>query len=200
MSEMKRRTFIGRTAAASTALLLGPPAASRAATVAATPMDAAIMRDLVAFTRQSFGTSHPMPFGAAIVATDAGKLLVQRLNEVGPRLDPTCHGEVNAIRAGCQALKRVGLSGYTLYTTGEPCAMCAAAVVWARLDGVVYGATVDDLAARMFQLRIPAADVIAKSDRPCRVTGPVEREACVGLFDDPVIQKLLEGWRPAVRR
>src|SRR5262245_52791501 len=93
------------------------------------PADDAIMRDLVAFTRGSFRTANPVPFGAAIVATDSGAVLVRRLNEVGPRLDPSRHGEVNAIRAACRKLERVSLAGYTLYTTGEPCPMCAGAIV-----------------------------------------------------------------------
>ncbi len=153
------------------------------------------MRDLVAFTRRSFSTANPVPFGAAIVATDSGALLVRRLNEVGLRIDPARHGEVNAIRAACRKLERLSLAGYTLYTTGEPCPMCAAAIVWARLDGVVYGATIADMAAHLPQIGIGAAEIIARSDHPCRVSGPVDRDACLALFTDPIMQEAFERWR-----
>ncbi len=192
---MKRRAFIRR-AAATPALLVGSSAgASSAVTAEAAPADAATMRDLVAFTRGSFTTSNPTPFGAAIAASDSGALLVRRLNEVGPRIDPTCHGEVNTVRAACRKLKRLRLAGYTLYTTGEPCPMCAAAIVFAGLDRMVFGATIADIGAYMPQIRISAADVVARGDGACRVTGPVERDACLVLFADPALQKVFARWR-----
>lgn len=58
---------------------------------------------------------------------------------VGEDHDPTAHAEVNAIRAACQKLGVAKLpAGYWLYTTFEPCPLCASAAVWAGVTGVVY--------------------------------------------------------------
>ena len=54
--------------------------------------------------------------------------------------DPTAHAEINAIRAASNATGNYRLPGTTLYTTMEPCVMCAGAIVHARIDRVVYGA------------------------------------------------------------
>jgi tRNA(Arg) A34 adenosine deaminase TadA len=58
--------------------------------------------------------------------------------------DPTWHGEMEAIRSAAKKLGNFNLSGCTLYTTGEPCPMCAGAIFWARIDRVVYASTIAD--------------------------------------------------------
>jgi len=64
--------------------------------------------------------------------------------------DPTAHGEVNAIRAACDALGTFTLTGCELYTSCQPCPMCLAACYWARLDAIYYGSSAADAARAGF--------------------------------------------------
>lgn len=89
------------------------------------------------------------PFGAVIVGPD-GRRIAEGCNRVTSANDPTAHAEISAIRAACAALGTFKLEGCTLYTSCEPCPMCLAAAYWARVDGIVYGATRADAAAAGF--------------------------------------------------
>jgi tRNA(adenine34) deaminase len=79
-----------------------------------------------------------VPVGAVIVR--GGELLAAGHNERERLADPTAHAEILAIRAAAEALGGWRLPGTTLYVTLEPCAMCAGAIVLARIPEVVYGA------------------------------------------------------------
>lgn len=79
-----------------------------------------------------------VPIGAAIYRE--GELLARAGNERELRKDPTAHAEVLAIRAAAERLGGWRLPGTTLYVTLEPCAMCAGAIVLARIPTVVFGA------------------------------------------------------------
>ena len=76
--------------------------------------------------------------GALVVR--AGTTIASASNRTVRDQDPTAHAEIQAIRAAAQALGSWRLTGCTLYVTLEPCAMCAGAIVLARLDRVVVGA------------------------------------------------------------
>jgi tRNA(Arg) A34 adenosine deaminase TadA len=153
------------------------------------------MRELVAFTAETFKTPHPIPFGAAIYGTDAGKLLMRAVNAVGPEHDPSAHAELRTIRLACAQLRSSSLRGYTLYTTCEPCPMCMGCILWAGLDRVVYGATIADAARFGHQIEIPAVDLARHYDLPCTVDGPVAHEICLALFTNPAMQKVFASWR-----
>lgn len=84
------------------------------------------------------------PFGAIVVKDDV--VVSTGVNRVTRDLDPTAHAEVVAIRSACAALGVFALHGCTLYTSCEPCPMCAASALWARLDRVVFAANRDDAA------------------------------------------------------
>lgn len=60
-------------------------------------------------------------------------------NRVVVNNDPTCHGEIDAIRKACRNLKTFDLSGCEIYTTGYHCPMCLCAILWANIDKVYYG-------------------------------------------------------------
>jgi tRNA(adenine34) deaminase len=79
-----------------------------------------------------------VPVGCAIVR--AGEVLARAGNEREHRADPTAHAETIALRAAAEASGTWRLDGCTMYVTLEPCAMCAGAIVLARLDRVVVGA------------------------------------------------------------
>jgi tRNA(adenine34) deaminase len=80
-----------------------------------------------------------VPIGAVVAGAD-GALLAAAHNERELRQDPTAHAEILALRAAAQALGSWRVLGATLYVTLEPCAMCAGAIVLARVPRVVYGA------------------------------------------------------------
>jgi guanine deaminase len=92
------------------------------------------------------------PFGAVIVGAD-GRLLGEGQNRVTRDLDPSAHAEVTAIRAACRAVGDFALGGATLYTSCEPCPMCLATSLWARVDRIVFAADRHDAARGGFDDR-----------------------------------------------
>ena len=79
-----------------------------------------------------------VPIGAVVV--HEGKIIVRGQNRVLRDVDPTAHAEIVAMREAARALGNYRLSGCTLYVTLEPCAMCAGAMIHARIDRLVYAA------------------------------------------------------------
>ena len=82
------------------------------------------------------------PFGCVIVKD--GEVVGEGANRVIVDCDPTCHGEINAIRTACSALGTHDLSGCIVYSSGEPCPMCYAACCWARVDAIYFASTIHD--------------------------------------------------------
>ena len=80
-----------------------------------------------------------VPVGAVIVHQES-EVIATGQNFVLRTLDPTAHAEIVALRAAAQQLKNYRLTGCELYTTLEPCSMCAGAIVHARISRLVYGA------------------------------------------------------------
>ena len=106
------------------------------------------LRRAIALAIQNVDSGAGGPF-AAVVVRDA-KIVGEGVNTVTATLDPTAHGEVNAIRAACTALGAFSLAGCELYTSCEPCPMCLAACYWARLNSIYYGASAADAARAGF--------------------------------------------------
>jgi len=124
-------------------------------------------------------THGDVPIGAVILRD--GELLAAAGNERELRHDPTAHAEIIAIRAAAAALGGWRLPGTTLYVTLEPCAMCAGAIVLARIPTVVIG-TPDPKAGAAGSI----LDVLAEpalNHRPEVVTG-VREEESAGLLRD----------------
>ncbi len=103
------------------------------------------------------------PF-AAVVVKD-GKIIAEGSNRVTSDKDPSAHAEIVAIRAACQELDDFQLAGCEIYTTGEPCPMCMAAIYWARPAKVYYATTCADASRFGFddsqimqQLQLPHAE------------------------------------------
>jgi len=116
------------------------------------------------------------PFGCVIVKD--GKIIGRGHNTVVKDNDPTCHGEMNAIRHACKEIKCFSLEGAELYTTGEPCPMCATAIAWANISKVYYGCTIADNENIGFRDKIFAEGQLAY------VSEELDREGCLKLFDD----------------
>jgi tRNA(adenine34) deaminase len=84
------------------------------------------------------GEAGEVPIGAVVVCD--GEIVARGQNRVLRDLDPTAHAEIVALRAAAAAIGNYRLSGCTLYVTLEPCAMCAGAMIHARIDKLVYAA------------------------------------------------------------
>ena len=158
-------------------------------------MDEERMETLVAYTARSMKTERPVPFGASIVHSKSGEVLLRALNAVAKEHDPSSHAEVRAIRLATKKLKNTSLAGYTLYTTCEPCPMCMSTALWAGLDRVVFGATIEDANRHCRQIQISAKEVTERSDMRCEVVGPVLRERCYTLFTDPNMLRVFAAWK-----
>jgi tRNA(adenine34) deaminase len=152
------------------------------------------MRELVRFTARTLETAHPAPFGALIVNTKSGERLMQATNAVMRENDPSSHAEVRTVRLACKKLQSPTLAGYTLYSTCEPCPMCMANALWAKLDRVVFGATIADANRHCLQIHIAAKEVARRADMKCIVEGPVLRELCYTLFTHPNMLKAFREW------
>ena len=100
------------------------------------------------------------PFGAALAMGD--QLFIAAANQTGELHDPTAHAEVMAIRKLGEQVKKTNLSGYTLYTTCEPCPMCMSAAIWSKIDTVFYGCDIPMISNYMGQIQL-RADTLAES-------------------------------------
>lgn len=102
------------------------------------PVDERYMRQAIR-EAESACEAGDVPVGAVIV--HEGRLIGRGYNQRELMQDPTAHAEMIALTAAASALNSWRLSGCTLYVTLEPCSMCAGALVLARIDRLVYGAT-----------------------------------------------------------
>ena len=121
------------------------------------------------------------PFGAVIVRD--GQVLARGRNLGRANDDPTAHGEMIAIRRCLADHGSAALRGSTLYTTGEPCAMCMGAILWCRVGRLVFAASVEQLATTLDQIMISSADIAARAPFvPIMITGGVLADEAVQLF------------------
>lgn len=123
------------------------------------------------------------PFGCAI-AKD-GQVVACSHNTVALTTDITAHAEVNALREGCQTVGDIFLDGAIVATTCEPCPMCMAALHWARVETVYYGASIADAESAGFnELQLPAADLLKTGGSSVKLVGGVLVEPCRELFNE----------------
>lgn len=131
--------------------------------------------------REGISNGDGGPFGTAIVRD--GVLIASGHNHVLAYNDPTCHGEVDAIRKACKRLGTFDLTGCELYTTGEPCHMCLCACMWANISKIYYGCTVAD--NEIIGFRDNKFDqIFGGRDKLGDYMTEIDREACLRLFQD----------------
>lgn len=121
------------------------------------------------------------PFGSVIVKD--GEIIGQGHNMVLANNDSTCHGEIAAIRSAEQAIGSYDLSGAELYTTGEPCPMCLAACMWANIEKVYYGCTIEDNEIIGFRDK-EFDDMFGGREAFKDYLVELDRDACLSLFDE----------------
>ena len=121
------------------------------------------------------------PFGAVIVRDGAEIARGRNLGRTNH--DPTAHGEMVAIRRCVADHGGAALRGSTLYTTGEPCAMCMGAILWSHVGRLVFAASVTQLATKIDQIMLSSAEVAAKAKfAPISITGGVLADEAMKLF------------------
>ena len=131
--------------------------------------------------REGISNGDGGPFGTAIVRD--GVLIASGHNHVLAYNDPTCHGEVDAIRKACKRLGTFDLTGCELYTTGEPCHMCLCACMWANISKIYYGCTIAD--NEIIGFRDNKFDqIFGGRDKLGDYMTEIDREACLSLFQD----------------
>lgn len=81
-----------------------------------------------------------VPIGAVLVETASGEVITRAGNRTRELCDPSAHAEILAIRTACEKTGAQRIPGHSLYVTLEPCAMCAAAISFARIERVIIGA------------------------------------------------------------
>ncbi|MEI8277243.1 MAG: nucleoside deaminase [Hyphomicrobiales bacterium] len=132
------------------------------------------------------------PFGAILVGPD-GEVLLEAENGYLPDGDMTAHAERLLATAACKAFEPDELAECTLYSSAEPCAMCAGAIYWAGIGRIVYGLSEARLKTITGDhdenptLDLPCRTVFASGQRKVEVTGPLlEDEAAAqheGVWD-----------------
>ena len=120
------------------------------------------------------------PFGTVIVKD--GKIVGRGHNRVLLKKDPTCHGEMEAIRDACKTLGTHDLSGCTLYTTAEPCPMCLGATLWANITHLYYGCTIKDTDSIGF--RDDRFYEFLNGEKQLLKEEELDRKECLELFEE----------------
>ena len=128
------------------------------------------------------------PFGAILVDAH-DNVLIETENGYMPAHDGTAHAERVLATKACRTLSKDVLATSTLYSSAEPCAMCAGAIYWAGIGRVVYGLSEHRLRAITGNhpenptLDLPCREVFARGQRPTEVIGPLLEDEAAGLHD-----------------
>ena len=124
-----------------------------------------------------------LPYGAVIVKDH--EIIVKGYNTAQTDNDVSAHGEINALRAFTQqnGYSLDALKGHTLYTTCEPCPMCAAACIWGGVSQIVYGASTEQLIAiGTQQIDLSCQALVDRGFQNIEVIGGILAEECLELF------------------
>lgn len=123
-----------------------------------------------------------LPFGAVIVNRDSGTILAEGWNKTS--INPTWHGEIDAINQLAVSAPAIEGTGLVLFTTAEPCPMCQGAILWSGIETVVFGTSIRFLQNNGWrQIDIPAEEVVQRSPSwRCRLIGGVLEQECNALF------------------
>jgi tRNA(Arg) A34 adenosine deaminase TadA len=118
------------------------------------------------------------PFGSLLVDED-GSVVLEAENTVVTEHDCTAHAELNLVRAAGRRLEPSTLRGCTLYTSTEPCAMCAGAIFWSGIGRVVFALSSETLGSIVrdesgdYTLAMSCREVFARGGRAVDVSGPL---------------------------
>jgi tRNA(Arg) A34 adenosine deaminase TadA len=117
------------------------------------------------------------PFGALLVDAE-GNVVLEAQNTVRTDRDVTAHAETNLVRAASARFDPDFLSECTLYTSTEPCVMCAGAIYWSNVRSIVFGLSLEQINALTaidgddMQLELTSREVFARANHAIEVSGP----------------------------
>ncbi len=131
-----------------------------------------------------------LPFGALMVDGDSGTILSEGWNKTS--VNPTWHGEIDAINELASSGVSVERKSLVLYTTAEPCPMCQVAILWTGIETVVFGTSIRSLQRLGWrQVDILAEEVIRRSPGwNCTLIGGVLERDCDALFQNAMLQRV----------
>jgi tRNA(Arg) A34 adenosine deaminase TadA len=139
-----------------------------------------MMRLAIDEAEQSLATGNK-GYGAVVVLGERVLSVVH--DTVASEGDPSLHAEVNAIRKAVKVYGDTDLCGALLFSTCEPCPMCAALAVWANVTTIVFGASTEQTARLgKSRIRVSAADIVSRSPGWTEVIGGVLAEQCLDLY------------------
>lgn len=146
--------------------------------------DEKIMRRAIDLAREKYiEGGHAV---AAIIVRD-DEIISEAYTTIERDQDPTCHAEMNAIRETAKKLHSKKLDNCYLYTTYEPCPMCASAAIWARMKGIIYGASREDQTEKHpWRVHIPASEVIKNGTPKLELFPEFMRDECKKLLTTEV--------------
>ena len=111
------------------------------------------------------------------------EIIAEAFTTINRDQDPTCHAEINAIKIAANKLNSKNLENCYLYSTFEPCPMCTSAAIWARMKGIVFGASMEDETDKCPQrIKINCSEVIERGTPKLEIYANFMREECKNLL------------------
>ena len=121
--------------------------------------------------------------GYGAVAVLGTRVLARAHDTAACRRDPSLHAEVNVIREAVHVLGEDNLSGVILFSTCEPCPMCSSLAVWANVSTIVFGASIEQTAARgKARILVPAREIANRSPVAIEIVQGVLEQECLNLY------------------
>lgn len=149
--------------------------------------DLELLRRTIDLARQSRARGDH-PFGALLADAD-GTILLESMNTGGTKGDATGHAERNLMTEASTTYDTAFLRTCTMYTSAEPCAMCAGSVYWAGVGRVVHGMSEKALKELIgpdpenLTMDLPCTSVFAAGQRPVEVVGPLLAEESAAVHE-----------------
>lgn len=150
--------------------------------------DIELLQRAIELARQSLARGD-LPFGALLADPD-GEILIEAMNTGGTLGDRTGHAERNLMTDASLKFEPEFLEGCTMYTSAEPCAMCAGSVYWAGVGRVVHGLSEKTLKEIIgphpdnLTMDLPCRDVFAAGQRTVEVVGPLLESESAAIHAD----------------
>jgi len=152
--------------------------------------DEPFLRRAIALACEARGKGD-LPFGAVLVFN--GEIVHEATDRSLALSDPTFHAELSVISEYCRIHRLFRLTGHTLYSSAEPCPMCAGAIFWSRLSRLIYSVSQEKLRALSGGRPRPPCASIVNTDRQCvEVIGPLLQDEGLAVFEGFVFGRKAE--------